>query len=78
MNTVPALPASDLLAVIERAAKDPSIDVERFQKLLDIFEAQTNRVNERAFNAALVLAQAEMKPINADAANPQTRLERRL
>jgi hypothetical protein len=62
-----------LLAVIERAAHDPSMDVDRFQRLLDILETQTNRVNERSFNAALVLAQAEMKPINADANNPQTR-----
>ena len=73
MNTSVALPTSDLLAVIERAAKDPSIDVERFQRLLDILEMQTNRINERAFNSALVLAQGEMQPINADASNSATR-----
>jgi hypothetical protein len=73
MNTSVALPTSDLLAVVERAAKDPSIDIERFQRLLDILEMQTNRNNERAFNAALVLAQGEMRPIIADASNPQTR-----
>jgi hypothetical protein len=74
MNTqAVALPTSDLLAVIERAAKDPSIDVERFQRLLDILEMQTNRNNERSFNSALVLAQAEMRPIIADASNVQTR-----
>jgi len=74
MNTqAVALPTSDLLAVVERAAKDPSIDIERFQRLLDILEMQTNRNNERSFNAALVLAQAEMRPIIADAANVSTR-----
>jgi hypothetical protein len=73
MNTSVALPTSDLLAVIERAAHDPSMDVDRFQRLLDILEMQTNRINERAFTAALVLAQSEMQPINADADNPQTR-----
>src|SRR6516162_3264111 len=73
MNTAPALPASDLLAVISRAASDPSVDVDRFQRLLDILEMQAARNNERAFNAALVLAQGEMQPINANASNPQTR-----
>jgi hypothetical protein len=73
MNTSVALPTSDLLAVIERAAKDPSIDVERFQRLLDILEMQTNRNNERSFNSALVLAQGEMRPIGADATNVSTR-----
>jgi ERF superfamily len=73
MNTSVALPTSDLLAVIERAAHDPSMDVDRFQRLLDILEMQTNRINERAFNSALVLAQGEMQPINADASNSATR-----
>jgi hypothetical protein len=72
-NLPTGMPPADLLAVISRAASDPSVDVDRFQRLLDILEAQTQRQSERAFNAALVAAQSEMHPINADAQNPQTR-----
>jgi ERF superfamily len=65
--------SSEFLAIIDRAARDPSVDVEKLQRLLDIREIELNRANDRAFNSALVLAQGEMRPINANANNPQTR-----
>jgi ERF superfamily protein len=68
------LPApTDMLAIIDRATRDPAVDVDKLQRLLDIREIEANRASEKAFNTALVLAQGEMKPINANASNPQTR-----
>jgi len=74
MTNLPvSTPSADLIAVIDRAARDPTIDVEKMQRLLDIREIELNRFAEKAFNAALVRAQGEMQPIIADANNPQTR-----
>jgi hypothetical protein len=64
---------TDLVLVAERAMRDPTVDVEKLQRILDIIELNTLRANERGFNTSLVLAQGEMEPINADASNPQTR-----
>jgi hypothetical protein len=73
--TVPATQATsdNYIALIERALHDPDVDVDKLQRLLDIREIETNRAAEKAFNSALVMAQAEMRPINTDASNPQTR-----
>ncbi|WP_208821457.1 ERF family protein [Bradyrhizobium neotropicale] len=65
--------ARELSAVIERAAHDPAFDVEKLQRLLDLYETQTMRAAEKEFNAALVGAQSAMLPIQANANNPQTR-----
>ena len=65
---------SDYLGpLIERAAFDPEFKVEKLQALLDLKDTQEMREAEKQFNAALVQAQADMGPINADATNPQTR-----
>ncbi len=61
------------LAMIERAARDPSIDVDKLDRLLQMRERENARVAEQAFNAALADAQTEMHPVAADSDNPQTR-----
>ncbi len=61
------------LAMIERAARDPSIDVDKLDRLLQMRERENARVAEQAFNAALADAQTEMNPVAADSDNPQTR-----
>src|SRR2546426_2721795 len=61
------------LAMIERAARDPSIDVDKLDRLLQMRERENARVAERAFNTALAEAQTEMHPVAADSDNPQTR-----
>jgi hypothetical protein len=74
MTQLPAQVQTNTLdPIIERAMLDPGVDVEKLQRLLDIREMEYNRAAEKAFNTALVAAQAEMKPISADASNPQTR-----
>src|SRR5258706_7462666 len=61
------------LAMIERAARDPTIDVDKLDRLLQMRERENARVAEQAFNAALADAQTEMQPVAADSDNPQTR-----
>jgi hypothetical protein len=59
--------------MIERAARDPSIDVDKLDRLLTMRERDLARVAEQAWKVALSAAQAEMEPIRADARNDQTR-----
>jgi hypothetical protein len=69
-------PASDVAAfiqLIERVARDPSIDVDKLNRLLMMRERENARLAEQAFCAALAEAQTEMVPVVADSNNPQTR-----
>jgi len=61
------------LAMIERAARDPTIDVDKLDRLLQMRERENAGVAEQAFNAALADAQTAMHPVAADSDNPQTR-----
>lgn len=64
---------SAVLAVIARAAADPSVDVDKMDRLLQMQERVLARQAEVEFNAAMADAQSEMGRISADATNPQTR-----
>lgn len=73
---VPAVVAGDaasLMAVISRAASDPATDVDKLERLLGMYERITARQAEQAYHDAMSTAQAEMRPIAADANNPQTK-----
>lgn len=65
--------SASLMQVIAKAASDPSVDVEKMERLFAMQERVQARESEMAFNAALNAAQAEMRPIAANASNPQTR-----
>jgi hypothetical protein len=65
-------PAS-LLEVISRAASDPTIDVEKMERLVELSRSIKRDEAEAAFNVAMSTCQEEMRPISADATNPQTR-----
>lgn len=65
-------PAS-LLEVITRAAKDPDIDVSKMERLVELSRSIKRDEAEAAFNAAMSACQESMRPISADATNPQTR-----
>src|SRR5215470_12328832 len=84
ITTLPAVPfgggsvaatseVAAFLAMIERAARDSSIDIDKLDRLLLMRERENARVAERLFNEAMALAQAEMQPIGTDSANDQTR-----
>lgn len=63
----------EFLDMIERVARDPSIDLDKMERLLQMREREQSRIAEQAFNAAMALVQADIEPIRADSANPQTR-----
>jgi hypothetical protein len=62
-----------ILEVIERASRNPDVDVEKMRALLDMHTSVLERDAESAFNAAMAKAQGEVKSIAANALNPQTR-----
>ncbi len=62
-----------ILEVISRAAADPATDVEKLERLLGMYERITARSAEQSYHDAMSVAQAEMRPIAADASNPQTK-----
>lgn len=61
-----------LVAVIERAARDPSIDIEKMERLLAMQERIFAREAKANFNAAMSVCQAEMPIIKATFENEQT------
>lgn len=62
-----------LLSVIARAASDPSVDIDKMERLLAMQERVLARNSEAAFNEAMNGAQSEMRHVAADAYNQQTR-----
>lgn len=69
----PVSESAAIFQIIERAARDPNVDIDKMQRLMDMRERELNRLAQVAFNAAMSLAQAEMKPIVRDADNEQTK-----
>jgi len=71
-----AIPQSDAAAfvsMIERAARDPAVDMDKLERLLAMKERQEMRVAEQAFAEAMTKAQAEMRAVATDLHNSQTR-----
>ncbi len=65
--------ADPMLALVERAARDPAIDVAKMERLLDMAEKVHARKAEAEYDAAMNAAQGEMRPVANDSDNPQTR-----
>lgn len=65
--------ANAVLSMIERAARDPAVDIDKLRQLMEMREKAELQAAERAFNGAMKAAQAEMRPVSADAENSQTR-----
>jgi len=63
----------DAQAMFERLARDPNASVEKIERLMALWERSEARKAEGAFNEAMSAAQKEMRPIAADAYNPQTK-----
>ena len=61
------------IEIFERLARDPSMDVDKLERLMQMHERMFAKVAEERFNTAMSEAQAKMRPIAADAENPQTR-----
>lgn len=59
-------------AMFERWAKDPAVDVEKFERFMTMWERERARQSEAAFDAAMNAAQKAIKPVAADSRNNQT------
>lgn len=66
-------PGEPMLAVIERAARDPQVDVAKMERLLEMAEKIHQRQAQAAFDSAMNACQTEMRPVARDSDNPQTR-----
>lgn len=64
--------AGGILAIIDRASRDPSVDVDKLERLLAMQERVLARDAEQAFNEALLAAQDEIRPIVKNRQNPET------
>jgi len=61
-----------LLSVISRAAADPGTDVEKMERLMQMYERIESKRAETAFNEALNDAQSKIGRISGDKYNKQT------
>lgn len=68
-----ATSSNQLLAVLSRMMADPSVDIERIERGAALYERALARDMETEFNQAMRNAQGEMRPIAAEATNPQTK-----
>ena len=71
----PLTPASEtavLINMIERLARDPTVDIERVRQLMDMRTQIEAKADERAFDAAMAQAQGEMRGVAADRENSST------
>jgi len=65
--------SANVISMIERASRDPAVDVDKFERLMMMRAQIDAKAAEMAFIKAMTAAQAEMRPVGADAENPQTR-----
>lgn len=66
-------PLMAMIAVLERAVRDPAVDASKMERLWPMLEATLTRQARAEFNEAMHAAQAEMLPIARDCYNKQTR-----
>lgn len=69
----PVSEAASMLAMIERMANNPSVDIDRLERLIAMKEKIDQQAAERAFNSSMRDAQAEIPQILRAAKNEQTR-----
>lgn len=72
-NVTPVSEASAIVSMIERAARDPAVDMDKMERLLQMQERVMSRNAEQDFNRAMTEAQSKMRSVAADSNNPQTR-----
>ncbi len=61
-----------MIHMIERMARDPSVDLARLQMFIELRLKLEDREAERQFDTAMADAQAEMRMVATDASNKQT------
>lgn len=72
-QAVAPIPADNsIMAVISRAAADPSCDIEKMERLLALHERMQAKTAEAAFNAAMAEMQCEIPTVGQGALNTHT------
>lgn len=64
--------ATVLMAMLQRAASDPAIDLDRMERLFGMLQQIEARRAESAFAAAMAAAQAKIVPVAKNKTNSQT------
>lgn len=64
--------SASIMAVISRAASDPSTDVDKLERLMGMYERLESRKAEQAYNEAMSAAQAEIGVVGVNKKNSQT------
>lgn len=64
---------TNIMAVISRAAADPSCDIDKMERLLQMHERMQDKASEAAFNAAMAQMQSEMPTVGEGAQNAHTK-----
>jgi len=68
----PASESSSLISMIERAARDPNVDIDKMERLFQMHERVEARRSEAAYNAAMSEAQADLIPVVRNQTNKHT------
>jgi hypothetical protein len=72
-DQLPGMPEpSTILDVISRAASDPTVDIDKMQRLMEMYERVQAKNAETAFNDAMTEAQKKMRTVVAREENSQT------
>jgi ERF superfamily len=61
-----------ILSIIERAARDPNVNIDKMERLFDMHQKMQVREAETAFNAAMATAQAQLEPVRRQTSNSHT------
>lgn len=64
---------TSIMEIIASASTNKDVDVDKLGKLLAMAKEQRAEEAEQVFNVAMNKAQADIRPIAADASNPQTK-----
>lgn len=72
-QVVPINDSAALMQAVARAASDPTVDVEKMERLFAMHERMEARQAESAFNAAMSRVQSDMRRIATDKTNSSTR-----
>lgn len=62
-----------ILVMIQQATRDPNTDVEKMERMFNLYERQQDKHAEAEFNRAMNRVQQSLRRIAADSNNPQTR-----
>ena len=66
------LPADPLISMIERVALDPSADINKLERMLEMKERMEAKAAEREFNDAFAQCQREIPTVLKNRRNQQT------